>query len=211
VSLKSAVKALLPRGIHYRQVLFGPAAGAVMPIDFARETRMYLGIFERELQASYRRLLRPGMRAFDIGGADGYCALLINRLTAAEVVCFECDATAIPPLRDTFSRNSPRLSAVHALVGSHGLALDVAARQYFFPDFIKIDVEGAEAGVLSTGMETLSRRPSLLVEVHGEQAETDCREILLSHDYKISVIEPTRFFPEQRVLAHNRWLVCERR
>jgi FkbM family methyltransferase len=39
------------------------------------------------------------------------------------------------------------------------------------PDFIKLDVEGAEAAAVSGMMETLERhRPSLMIELHGRQA-----------------------------------------
>lgn len=57
------------------------------------------------------------------------------------------------------------------------------------PDLIKIDVEGAEALVLTGARDVLSTyRPTLLVEVHGPEIAERCRTILESHDYEISVL-----------------------
>src|SRR5512146_1209027 len=113
-----------------------------MPIDFAYQTRLFLGIYERELWPHFRALLRPGMRAFDIGAHDGYCALLIHRITRAQVVSFECEAARMPGLRETFARNSSQLAAEQAFIGfpaSDGVTtLDGASRRHFFPDFIKM-------------------------------------------------------------------------
>ena len=202
--LKGVLKSLLPSGTRYRRLHFGPASGAVMPIDFAHQTRVYFGLYERELAEWYRRLLRPGMKAFDIGAADGYCSLLINRLTRGPVTAFECGDTE--RLRATFAANSPDLRAIQALVGSE-LPLDEASRRYFFPDFIKIDTEGAEADILESGPQTLERKPVLIIEVHGVDKERRCIDLLRS-TYRIEIVDRTRFFPEYRPMEHNRWLVC---
>ncbi len=153
------------------------------------------------------------MRAFDIGGRDGYSALLIHRRTRAPVISFECEEAGAAEMQRVFDRNDPALRAVRAFVGAPGdpqttLTLDQAAVQYFPPDFVKIDVEGGEADVLRGGSEVLSRKPGLIVEVHGVSQEKECLEVLRSHDYSIDIVDQARFFKEQRPLAHNRWLVC---
>lgn len=211
--LKSAIKSLLPRGSHYRRVKFGPAAGAVIPIDFAYQTRLFLGIYERELWPHFRALLRPGMRAFDIGGQNGYCALLIHRLTGAEVVSFECEPLHIPRLHETFARNSDKLAAVQAFIGAPATpgttTLDEVSRAHYLPDFIKMDVEGAEADVLRGGAQTLAARPSMIIEVHGPEVERECLALLRPHGYSVSVVDQSRALSDVgRTLSHNRWLVC---
>lgn len=215
MGIKSAIKALLPRHVRHRRVLLGPAAGSVLPIDFAHGTRLFLGIYERELWPHFRGLLGQGMRSFDIGGRDGYCALLINRLTKSDVVCFEADAAAIPGLQETFRRNSPRLTAVHALVGSGsreaGLTLDEASERFFFPDFIKIDVEGGELEVLMGGERTLARHPALIIEVHSDELERRCDGFLRARGYRVVSVSQSRFFGDPgRSIEHNRWIVCTR-
>jgi FkbM family methyltransferase len=58
------------------------------------------------------------------------------------------------------------------------------------PDFIKIDVEGAELEVLKGGPKTLARRPALFLEMHGETMnDKRCKvaaivEFLLSVGYE---------------------------
>jgi FkbM family methyltransferase len=58
-------------------------------------------------------------------------------------------------------------------IGVEGASLDtlIATFNLRTPDFIKLDVEGAEASAVAGMMETLERRrPSLMIELHGRQA-----------------------------------------
>lgn len=52
-----------------------------------------------------------------------------------------------------------------------------------YPDVIKIDVEAHELAVLAGGVETLSRKPKLIIEVHDEAYMPRIRGILTSHGY----------------------------
>jgi hypothetical protein len=212
MAVSALVKRLLPRGRALRRIRFGPAAGALMPLDLQCELRMYLGVYERELWPHYRRLLRPGTRSFDLGGRDGYSALLIHRLTGAEVVSIECDPAAAAAMRDTFAGNGGALRVEECRVGCQSgggaATLDELAQRHFVPAFIKMDVEGAEADVLRGGQRTLAHGPSLIIEVHGVEAERDCLRILGTQGYDVVAIDASSIFPEQRPLAHNRWLAC---
>ena len=72
------------------------------------------------------------------------------------------------------------------------------------PDVIKIDVEGAEADVLTgAGEMLLASRPRIFLEAHGEALEKACSEQLLRLGYKIRRIE--RDIPGE---ASARHLVC---
>jgi hypothetical protein len=88
--------------------------------------------------------------------------------------------------------------------------IDEAASQYFVPDFIKLDVEGGEVDVLHGARRVLKeRKPSLVIEVHGEDREQGCIQMLRELDYALAIVDRKRqIFSEARVLAHNRWLVC---
>jgi hypothetical protein len=202
------LKRLLPSGRQSRRILFGPARGAIMPLDLQCELRIFLGIYERELWPHYRALLHRGVTAFDIGGRDGYCALLINAITDAPVVSFEADADASAQMCRTFELNDAPLRAVHAFVGESGLALDAAATRYGLPGFLKIDVEGGEVDVLRSGPHVLSHRPAIIVEVHGPTEERGCIELLEPLGYRIRIVDRAGFMKEERPLAHNRWLAC---
>lgn len=212
-AIQAAKRLVLPGGRGFRRVLWGPAAGCWLWLDLHHELRLYFGIYERELGPSFRRLLRPGMKSFDIGGRDGYTALAIAARTGADVLSFESDPQAAASMRQVFERNAHPVRAVNAFVGANdgdsSITVDRAAGEYFVPDFIKVDVEGGEADVLAGAAHTLEgRRPALIVEVHGTGSEAACREILARHRYGVEAVDRARWFAEHRPLAHNRWLAC---
>ena len=60
----------------------------------------------------------------------------------------------------------------------------------FQPDFIKMDVEGAEVDVLKGGTEMLREsRPLLLIELHGTNGQM--ADVLADHDYLVEVLGGT--------------------
>lgn len=193
-----------------------------MNISFdAGQTRLYLGLYEVELSRHFRRLCQPGYRSFDVGGQYGYDALAIGKLTGAEVVSLECD----PLLCDIIKRNielnpgyTGRIQVREAFVtdvttaGTAMLTLDDLATSSFIPDFIKMDIEGAELDALR-GAETIlaERRPGLLVEVHSLPLEHACCQLLERHGYRWTVVNPRRWLPDYRPIPHNRWVIAEGR
>ena len=81
----------------------------------------------------------------------------------------------------------------------------------FFPDLVKLDVEGWEVLALEGGERLLAEhRPRLVVETQTEEHERLCAELLLRHGYAPQVVQPRRWLPEVRE-GHNRWLVAEGR
>jgi hypothetical protein len=207
---------VLPEGSRYRRLPFGLAAGCVVSIDFRHQTRMYLGLYERELVPHFRALVRPGDRCFDVGGQGGYDALMLAKLSrGAPVVSFECNPEAVTSMRETFARNPYGIRIIEAFVGSSSepgfTTLDDAAERTFAPDFIKMDIEGAEADALE-GARTILREhgPALIIEVHGKEVESRCIEILSAHGYTPRIVDQSGWWAETRPLDHNRWLVCDR-
>jgi len=78
-------------------------------------------------------------------------------------------------------------------------------------DWVKIDVEGAELGVLSGGREALSRfRPTLVIEMHDQVypfvsqmgSGPRCRDLLKSLGYEIEVVPYTRSAPRDFWICH---------
>lgn len=187
-----------------------------MGIDFQRgETRLFLGLYEMELNRHLRAIARRGHRSFDIGGHFGYDALLLAKLTGGPVVSVECDADLATEIRGNAAIN-PELpditvetSMVTAEDGDGCVTIDALARRYFTPDLLKLDIEGGEVDALRGASRVLrDRKPAILLEVHGEEQEWECLVLLRAAGYRPpTTIDRRRWLSEHRPLAHNRWLV----
>lgn len=212
--LLKLAKKLLPRGAAYRKILLGPAAGVKVRIDFAHQSRLYFGLYEYELAPYFRELIYPGAKCFDVGGADGYDALMQAKLSGdAGVVTFECEQRFADELQRTLDQNAYKVQVVRAYAGDvdsgDNITLDAAAQKYFMPDFIKLDIEGAEMRALRGAARILEqRKPNLLVETHAAHLETECIALLRGYGYEPKIVDQRRWFKERRPTAHNRWLIC---
>jgi hypothetical protein len=207
---------VVPRGSGFRRLPWGLAAGCVMRIDFRSASTLYLGLYEIELVKHFRKLVRKGYNCFDVGGNGGYYALALAKMSGGNVVSLECDRLAAQMMRETFARNPFPIQTIEGFVAesceNDRVTLDAIATQTFVPDFIKMDIEGAEADALLGAQSILkSRKPSMIIEVHGQDVERKCLEILRSYDYAPQVQEQGHLFREMRPLSHNRWLICEGR
>jgi hypothetical protein len=214
--LKQAAKRLVaPAEPAPRTVLAGVGRGVRMRIDFGSQTRMYLGLYEIELDRHLRRMLQLGVAAFDVGAQHGYDSLAIVKRTGARVAAFESDPARIRGMRESFALNpglAHLIEPVEATVGNGPAELrldDWVQNGGFVPGFIKIDVEGAEVGVLRSAARILSRwRPALVVEVHSPQLEREAGGLLMEHGYRPRVVSQRRLWPDHRPIGHNRWLVA---
>lgn len=154
----------------------------------------WLGSYEYEIAKYFRGLLQPGMRVFDIGANVGVYSVLAGRL-GADVVAVEPLPQNLEYLRRHVALNAinHRVRVVGAAVGAYDgavrfnparsrsegfvhpegaltieqVTLDSLSAAYGAPDVVKIDVEGAEEGVLAGASETIQlHRPTLLVALH---------------------------------------------
>jgi hypothetical protein len=215
INIKYYIKqALIPKGYKPRRILFGPASGCVMAIDLQHQLKFFFGIYEAELTPHLKALIRVGARCFDVGGQGGYDALIMAKASGGPVVSFECDPQAAQAMRETFAFNPLyQIRTVKTFIGgiddARHMTLDTAAREFFMPDFIKLDIEGMEDEALEGAKFILSeRKPSLIIEVHAKDKEKNCLEILRSHKYSPLIVDQRRWLKDHRPLAHNRWLVC---
>lgn len=66
------------------------------------------------------------------------------------------------------------------------------------PDFVKIDVEGAELAVLRGGAATLARhRPDLLIEIHPQADASALRAFLAALGYDLRCVETRQAVPDR--------------
>lgn len=199
-----------------RRIPFGLAKGAVLNTDFRWDSAFYFGQYESELDEHYKKLVRPGDKCFDVGAHRGWSTLILAKLTGgAQIAAFECDPDALCLIEQNVALNHLPVQVVHTFIGTASdgngnLSLDDAAKQFFVPDFVKMDIEGVEADALAGATELLStRKPSLMIEVHGEAVEERCVGILREHGYDPQVIDHRRRWgKERRGLAHNRWIAA---
>jgi hypothetical protein len=215
---KIAIKnALGLRGVKETRILAGPARGVRMSLDFSGQTPKYLGMFEWELHRFYRQVLPSAKLVFDIGGAEGYTALLYAANSPGQIYTFEPNPSEVGLLEANIARNPGlrdrivvRPEAIGRQNGSGATTLDSISADLGAPDFIKIDVDGWELDVLAGGARTLSeKRPHLVVETHTKRLEDQCGELLLECGYRPIIKHNREVWRETRGgSSHNRWLLA---
>jgi hypothetical protein len=209
--IRQAAHRFLPAKQAPRRLPFGLAKGRIANIDFRYDAAFYFGRHEPDLFPHYRRLLRPGMTCFDLGTYRGWDALNLAHLTGGKVISFDCNPECTAMAHEFLKPSGIQVTLVSSYLsdGQDGNAtIDTATETYGAPDFIKMDIEGAEASVLKGASKTLSRKPLMIIETHGENVERDCIETLAEFGYRIDIVDRSKFLSEARGLAHNRWLVC---
>lgn len=205
------------------RVPFGVARGVRLEVDPEAPVHLYLGSLEAELRGAWRRVLRPGLVAWDVGSHEGAYSFAFARRTGGPVVAIECDPDALGRLERNRAENGTvgaRVQVVRAFadraerVSTDGVpvrTLDGLLDDGLpAPGLLKIDVEGGEGAVLA-GAERLLRthRPAVVVETHGIEPEREAVALLQDAGYRVLLVPQRTRLREHRPLAHNRWLVAE--
>jgi Methyltransferase FkbM domain len=206
-----------------RRILGGLGRGITMEVDFDHETRLYLGLYEIELNRHLRRMITQGSLCYDVGALGGYYALVFAKLARSRVATFECEAASAARVWHNVRLNrdlQPHIQVVNRPVGAEPgqLRLDDFAfsAEGFAPDFIKVDVDGGELSVLRSARHLLAaRHPRLIVETHSPRLEDACGRLLVEHGYRPVIVNQRSVLKEPRhgVTGDghddlNRWLVC---
>jgi methyltransferase FkbM-like protein len=215
-------EALFPAGTAPRAIRAGILRGVRMEIDFAGQTQHYLGLYERELYPSVRRLARGARTLLDVGAAEGmYSLYFLARSGVRRVVAFEPSdrrAGLLRNLRLNGLEGDPRFvlrtEFVGAADGPGTVCLDSLLGEVELPCVVKVDVEGAEADVLRGAAELLRRGGTAwVIETHSAALERECLEILREAGHRARVVGNAwwrRWIPEGRPIPHNRWVVSEK-
>jgi hypothetical protein len=189
-------------------------------VDPNAPLHLYLGSSEVETTGYIKLFAREGLRCFDVGGHDACDAMVLARLTGTTVTSFEFDETSITRMERNLALNSQLardVQIVHTYVAHERVpslrtdTLDglIAERTVALPDFVKIDVEGAEAAVLTGASELLrTRRPHLIVETHSADLEVQCVALLKEAGYSPAIVDQRRWLRERRGSEQNRWIVA---
>jgi hypothetical protein len=201
-----------------RRVPLGLGRGLRLEADPRSTLHTYLGTAEIEIARHLREFAQPGVRAFDVGSNNGWYAMVLARLTGETAVAIDFDPACLLRIERNLARNDADVRLVRAYVTStvdpaQGAdTLDrLAYEDLWLPDLLKIDVEGAELGVLDGARRILAeRRPHVVLETHSRELERACIELLREYDYAPLVVDQRRVFKEGRPNPENRWLVAPR-
>ncbi len=183
------------RGIEHPLVLRRRFFGRHLYVDVSRTDTHRLLFVDGERFVPERfllhRLLAPGMAIVEVGANIGYFALLYAHATGGDgtMLCLEPEPHNLVELRRNIERNDLGMAqilplaagqidgtiqlrfGINGVVGTEGdMSVDIRRLDTLIHhrvDFIKVDVEGHEAHVLSgAGGLLAEQRPRVLVEVH---------------------------------------------
>ncbi len=214
--MKRLARAALLRPGAVRRIPFGLGRGLRLETDKRSSLHTFLGTSEVEIAKHLRAFAQPGVRAFDVGSNNGWYAMVLARRTGTTAVAFDFDPECLARIERNLARNpGSDVKLVKAYVTStvdpaQGTdTLDrLAYEDLWLPDLMKIDVEGAELGVLDGARRILAEHaPDVVVETHGRDVEQACIELLREYDYAPLVVNQRRVFKEGRPNPENRWIV----
>ncbi len=224
VRLVSWVKqTLVPAGKTPRKIQSGLLRGLWMNIDLEFQTQIYAGIYERELNSSFKCFSDNIRTGVDIGSGYGvYTLFFLSQLNVQKIFSFEPDPAARAQLAENLTlngfRNNHKLILSEAFVSnvcnSTTITLDSALEKYNvqFPCLIKVDVEGGELKVLQGAEKIVSNLDCRwIIETHSAHLEIACAEFLAERGYHCKIVKNAWWrliLPEKRPLSHNRWLIA---
>ena len=216
-ALKRRVRAFAqPQEGEPRRLPFGVGRGITLSGDPSLSLDLWFGFFESELGPFIRESCRPG--CVDIGSYDGYYALVFAKLGGAPVRTYDINPAAQERVRRNLELNPALAGAIELRQAGVGtgegdtVSLDDDLEGWGRVGFLKVDVEGAEDGVLAGAERVLAEdRPHVVVETHSADLERRCAERLMGNGYRPRVVTQRRFLPQNRATEHNRWLVANGR
>lgn len=202
---KHAVKNLLFRpGLRKYRIRGGALTGLWFQFDLRHDTQAWRGIYEQPLQKWLSSYVNPGDTCLDIGGADGYFALLMAKLSGpqGQVHSFE-PSEKIEHIQQNFALNQnvplAPLTYYEAFVGAEEdvqaqmVSIDslVASSKIAAVNVVKIDVDGGEMDVLQGMACTLERfRPHLFIEIHSHELHERVVEVTKQLGYSMRLEMP---------------------
>src|ERR1700693_1564929 len=203
---------LVPPTVSVR-VLMGHLRGKRWIVGSAIH-RCWVGFYEYEKQKLISREVQPDSVFWDVGAHVGFYSLLASGLVASgQVFAFEPVPRNLSYLREHLALNRVtnvevlpmavsdkngassfeveetgfmgHLSGVGSMtVSTATLDSLVEEGKVLPPDYVKMDIEGAELLALRGASRTFQRfRPVLFLATHGREVETECRGLLESWGY----------------------------
>lgn len=202
------------------RLLSGLGKNMVFLIDPASNSQRILGLAEAEIKDYFRQSVLKTRTFVDIGASDGYYPLIASVLNdSAEIFGCEPKTDMGKRFEKNLSLNKikkpERIKWVSSFIGKNRTELDELLKDSYEPIFLKIDVDGSEIEVLESAKNILEHKNiCLIIETHSKELEKRCIEILEHQGFRIKIIKKAwwrLFIPEDRPIAHNRWLYAEKK
>lgn len=210
--------------LTYRKIFLGICKGNYLPINLRNQFRMMFGLEEIEIAKYFKLHVRQGYCCYDCGAAYGYYTLAFARLVqTGQIYAIETDSNLTDLLKQTLSYNirkncETKIEVLNFFISdsinhaTNEITLDhlVFECNLTPPDFIKLDIEGAEYKALLGAINVIKQyTPKFIIEVHSQELENYCKDILMELGYSVLIINQSKIIPETRTLPHNRWLYAE--
>ncbi|MEA5503452.1 FkbM family methyltransferase [Halotia wernerae UHCC 0503] len=191
----------------------------------------WLGSYEYEKQLLFQQIIREGSVVYDLGSHSGFYTILASVLVGhqGKVVAFEPYPRNLHFLKQHLQLNSIKNvividaavydrsgviqfngSGFTGHISSEGefkvktVTLDelIDTKQIPPPNFIKIDIEGAEMLALSGAKSILSKtHPSILLATHGVEVHKQCCQFLNSLGYTLNTIDGEDIQKSNEIIA----------
>jgi FkbM family methyltransferase len=212
-------------------ILQGPLRGKKWVVGSQRHA-FWLGIYEPHMQSLIARVVIKDTVFYDIGANVGFYSLLASTLIfPGKVFAFEpvpenvlylkrhlilndirnvevlavaiCDQVGTSNFQEEVTRSMGRLQAEGSTrVQTATLDSLLQAQRIAPPNYIKIDIEGAELMALRGASECIRRhRPVIFLATHGRGMETECGRQLNSWGYELQEIGDTNIPDRGEFLA----------
>ena len=191
-----------------------------LPIQEALRRELFAGgtFFDIGANAGFftivaARLVGPGGRCVAFEPSPDNCASIREQIEANSLDHCSLVPEAVSDFEGmvTFSFAAPGSPMGHVGHGEpherqievKATTLDAACARFGRPDFIKMDIEGAETRALAAARNTLAQiRPSWLIELHGEDCEREVRRVLKAADYRFLNLQGDALPPAARLPRH---------
>ena len=215
-------KMILGEGRKACRVPFGLYRGLTLSLDPAVETNIYLGLYERETYSWLRRAGREAGSLVDLGAGAGELTIWgLSQNNIRRVLAYDPGPHRWKFLRENLRINrqesDPRLTQVEDFfLGDSRVDEDCRILETLpEPILFKIDVDGGEETILNLLMPTLrNKRCLLLVETHSAALDKACERLLREAGYEVQRIRQAWwrcFYPENRPIELNQWMVARKR
>ncbi|MCU1308002.1 MAG: methyltransferase FkbM family protein [Acidobacteriaceae bacterium] len=202
------------------RIVCGQLKGKKWIVDSQRHS-CWLGTYERDVQDLFAREVKPGAVFYDIGANVGFYTLLGSMLVdSGHVFAFEPLPKNVQYLKRHLHLNKMDNVEVFEIAVSNEVGtslfrqedtgamgrlqadgdlrvltetIDSLLQQNKIapPDYIKMDIEGAEfKALLGASRCFRMHSPKLLLATHGIQVHDDCCQLLRSWNYNLQLISP---------------------